>query len=341
MYLKSKLATSKSAYRARLHSTGGTPPSDYSLSYRSPLLSPGWSDEEEEEEEEEVDDVTELRQLRKGYPLVRSPKEKVSNVVQSVGDRINMKKIGGTSKKFPNLPTLKKKHRGGKKAGNYHTAMYHSDYTYSVDVDDDELESRDDDDDSEYLLRDVYEQSPSKLNNDTAEGRAVENGGYGDTRCAQTDEYELSETTQQFYNVLKYKQLQMKDMEEDDRGCLEVVDFGGFEEEDKEESNSDSCGEKDEVNSSSSDKENSTTQVKHTEYEEGTNGNKMLKKERSDSLVGLKLADSDNTATQRGSLALGRHDTANSSFFRYSMVSQKQYILLKKRLVIQLIWIVI
>ena len=317
MYLKSKLATSKSAYKARLRSTGGTPPSDYSLSYRSPLISPGWSDEDEEEQEEEVDDVTELRQLRKGYPLVRSPKEKVSNVVQSVGDRINMKKIGTSKKKFPTLPTLKKKHRGGNKAGNYHhTAMYHSDY--SVDVDGDELESRDDDDDSEYLLRDVYEQSPSKLNND-AEGRAVENGGYGDTRCAQTDEYELSETTQQFYNVLKYKQLQMKDMEEEDRGCLEVVDFGGFEEEDKEESNSDSCGEKDEVNSSSSDKENST-QVKHTEYEEGTNGDKqLLKKELSDSLVGLKLADSDNTATQRGSL--GRHDTANSSFFRYSTVS--------------------
>ena len=302
---KSKLSTTHKSYKARLSNTEGTPPTDYSRSYRSPLLSPGWQSDEEEEEEdsdsiegvgcindkkEGRDDVSELPEwgtLQYSQRMLRSSNKSISHNNSSKRLGIAKRPVKKVLSALPNLSSL----RSPRSSGSGCAAAYLKSINSSSDYYEEETDCRDDD--SEYLLGGMY---------DNLSGRQRD---FPSSSSLVDDDEEVGEgvggmkSFKQLREVFERGGSGSGEDERVGRKFLEVVDFGGFDdsvEEDCSDVVLDVEEERDEYNDHDeevvvltlSDKENDATDVI---VESPRNMMKPMRKSTDDSLVGLNLSE--------------------------------------------------
>jgi len=303
--IKSKLSTTHKSYKARLSNTEGTPPSDYSRSYRSPLLSPGWQSDEEEDDtdsiegvgciidkEEGRDDVADLPEwgtLQYSQRMLRSSNK--SSLSQSSSKRLGTAKrpVKKVLSALPNLSSL----RSPRGSGSGCAAAYlKSINSSSSDYYEEETDCRDDD--SEYLLGGMYD---------------LPGGGQREFPSSSSlvdDEEEVGElggmkSFKQLREVFERGGSGSGEDQRVGRKYLEVVDFGGFDdsveeecsdvvldvEEERDEYN-EHLGDEEVVVLTLSDKENDSTDLI---VESPRNMTKPMRKSTDDSLVGLNLSE--------------------------------------------------
>jgi len=306
--IKSKLSTTHKSYKARLSNAEGTPPTDYSRSYRSPLLSPGWQSDDDEdndtdsiegvgcikENKEDRDDVADLPEwgtLQYSQRMLRSSNKSISSSSNNSSKRLGIAKrpVKKVLSALPNLSSL----RSPRGSGSGCAAAYlKSINSSSSDYYEEETDCRDDD--SEYLLGGMY---------DNLSGGQRE---FPSSSSLVDDEEEVGESG----GMKSFKQLRevferggsgSGEDERVGRKYLEVVDFGGFDdsveedcsdvvldvEEERDEYN-EHLGDEEVVVMALSDKENDATDVI---VESPRNMTKPMRKSTADSLVGLNLSE--------------------------------------------------
>ena len=303
---KSKLSTTHKSYKARLSNAEGTPPTDYSRSYRSPLLSPGWqSDDDEDNDSDSIegvgcitdkkegrDDVSDLPEwgtLQYSQRMLRSSNKSISSHNNSSSKRLGIAKrpVKKVLSALPNLSSL----RSPRGSGSGCAAAYlKSINSSSSDYYEEETDCRDDD--SEYLLGGMY---------DNLVGGQRE---FPSSSSLVDDEDEVGElggmkSFKQLREVFERGGSGSGEDERVGRKYLEVVDFGGFDdsvEEDCSDVVLDLEEERDEYNDHDeevvvmtlSDKENDDTDLI---VESPRNMMKPMRKSTDDSLVGLNLSE--------------------------------------------------
>jgi len=304
---KSKLSTTHKSYKARLSNAEGTPPTDYSRSYRSPLLSPGWQSDDDDEDDtdsiegvglndkkegrDDVSDLPEWGTLQYSQRMLRSTKS-ISSLSQSSSKRLGIAKrpVKKVLSALPNLSSLRSP-RGGSGSGCA-AAYLKSINSSSSDYYEEETDCRDDD--SEYLLGGMY---------DNLSGGQRE---FPSSSSLVDDEEEVGElggmkSFKQLREVFERGGSGSGEDERVGRKYLEVVDFGGFDdsteedcsdvvldvEEERDEYN-EHLGDEEVVVMALSDKENDATDVI---VESPRNIMKPMRMSTDDSLVGLNLSE--------------------------------------------------